>query len=220
MVNRTYEEVDTDTKAGEDFFSTPALETPPSVPEAHRAMITGVVPGAINDSWSKITVGLVSRDVPTIDQKFEILLPKAYTDSIGSGKAFDPKTLPANAQTSYRLGVANSDYTATLQVLVSNIAGTYPKSDGKTITVQDSIARAAGRDARELGLSRPTNYESYVEGLEKMLSGLEVIMLLREKGGDDPAFAHRLIAKEIVSADEYDRNPKRFKKYQLAWENS
>jgi hypothetical protein len=198
MVNNTYEDIETGTDL--DFFQTPELEVPPSQPEAHRATVTAVTSGTINDSWTKITVGLVSRDVPTVDQKFEILLPKGYTDSIGSGKAFDPKTLPANAQKSYSIGVANSDKNATLQELIK-------------------LAADAGRNPVELGLSRPTDFESYAEGLGKMLVGLEVIMLLREKGGEPP-FNHQLIAKRIVSADSYEKSPKLFKKYQLAWENS
>ena len=200
-----------------DFFSAPPLEVPPAVPEAHRALITGVEGKVINDSWVKVQINLVSQNVPTVEKSLEVLMPKAYADSIGSSSKFNPSTLPSNAQTSYRIGTANRDHTATLQTLVFNQAGSVVNSAGKQVIVKDSVARAAGRSFA--GISRPTSFEDYVTAINTMLQGLEVIMLLRERGGNDPAFSHQLNVKEIVSADAYDVNPKKFRGYQLAWED-
>lgn len=219
MIEDAYE-IEAATNEAESFFDAPAIEVPPAVPEAHRATVTSVEGKVINDNWVKVQVNIVSRDVPTVERSMEILIPKAYTDSFASGAKFDPTTLPSNAQTSYRIGTSNSDYTATLQTLVFNVAGARTNSAGKQITVKDSVARQCGRSLSDLGISKPRSFEDYVDAINKMLQGLEVIALLKERGGNDPAFSHRLEVKEILAADAYDTNPKKFRNYQLAWENA
>lgn len=195
----------------DDVFDTPAISVPASAPDAHRAVVTGVTLKRLNNEkeTAVISIALTSRDVPTLEQTLDIFVPKGYETGISEGAAFDPNTLPEEEgnkqQTSFRMGFANSEKTASLQRFVFN---------------PDSIARKAGRDPRELGLTRATTLEGYVDNISKMLTGVEVIFLRRERGGDDPAFKHQLQVRDLVPADEYENNPKRFKRYQLAWEQS
>lgn len=197
---------------GEDFFSTPEIAVPATPPDAHRAVVTSVTSKHLNNDKQTlvISVNLTSRDVPTIETSLDIFVPKMYEENIALGAKFDPSTLPAeqgnNQAFSYKLGIANSERTAALQRYVFN---------------PDSIARKAGRDPIDLGLIRnPQTVDEYVGNLNKMLEGVECIMLRRERGGDDPAFAHQLQVRDLVPADEAETNPKRFKKYVKAWENA
>lgn len=190
----------------DDFFDTPSIEVPKTPPDAHRATITAVTLKRLNNDkeTAVIVVGLLSRDVPTLETSLDVFVPKGYEENIALGSGFDPSTLPEEEgnkqQTSFRMGIANSDKTATMQRLYA-------------------IARGAGRDPNELGLERkPQTIDAYAENYNKLLQGLEVIFLRRERGGDDPAFSHQLQVRDVLPADEYERNQKRFKKYQLAWE--
>lgn len=200
----------------DDFFATPEIEVPPSPPEAHRAVITSVTLKRIEsrESWPVIEIGLQSRDVPTLEDKIGIFLPKTFVDGggIALGSKFDPSSLPevkggffAEEHTMYARSIANGDKSAKLQKYVFN---------------GDSLARKAGRDPVELGLVRnPQTAEDYVGNIAKMLTGVEVIMLRKERGGDDPAFKHQLQASDIIDADTAEVNPKRLKKFVLAWES-
>jgi hypothetical protein len=210
MIEETVDTVETN-----DFFDTPQLEVAATEPEAHRAVITAVTLNKISsrEDWPVIEINLTSRDVPTLEQRYSIFLPKAFDDTaVAAGRKFDPKSLPEDAngdfwskqQTMFTRNVANSDSTAALQKLVFNT---------------DSVARHAGKDPVQEGLVRPTTVEEYASNISKMLTGVECIMLLRERGGDDPAFKHQLQVKDILSADEAENNPKRLKKYTLKWEN-
>lgn len=201
-----HEEVET---ASDDFFSTPVIEVPKTQPDAHRAIINSVTLRKLNNDKQTaiISIALTSKDIPTLDQSYDIFIPKGFEEGVGLGSKFDPSTLPEEPgnkqQTSFRMGIANSDKTANLQKLVFN---------------PDSVARKAGRDPRELGLNpKPKDMFEYTDNISKMLTGLEVIFVRRERGGDDPAFAHQLQIRDLMSADEYELNPKRFKNYQLAW---
>ena len=194
----------------DSFFETPEIQVPRTPPDAHRAKITGVTLARLNNDkqTAVIEIGVVSQDVPTLEDKLSIFVPKGYEEGVSQGSRFDPTSLPEEEgnkqQSSYRYGFSNSDKTATMQLLVTNA---------------DSVARRAGRNPIELELKRnPATLEEYVENIGKMLTGLDVIMIRREKGGDDAAFAHRLVVKDILAADEYERNPKRFKRYVLAWD--
>ena len=195
--------------AGEDFFETPEISVPASPPDAHRAVVTSVTSKTLNNDkqTAVISINLTSRDVPTLETSLDIFVPKGYEESFGSGVKFSPADLPEEEgnkqQTSFRLGIANSDKTASLQRYVFN---------------PDSVARKSGRDPVELELVKnPSTFEEYVSNLNKMLQGVECIFLRRERGGDDPAFKHQLSVRDIVSSDEFETNPKRFRKYQLAW---
>lgn len=210
MATNAYNEVDDLTDTNDNFFDTPELAVPASEPQAHRAVITSVTLKTISthDDWPVIEIGVTSRDVPTFEDRLGIFIPADFDVALGS--KFDPSTLPegdgfwAQQQTMFRRNVANSEKTALLQQLVFN---------------KDSVAQRAGRDPRELGINpRPATLEEYTDNLNKMLQGVEVIIKLRERGGDDPAFKHQLQVKAIVSADDYELNPKAYKKYQLAWE--
>jgi hypothetical protein len=210
------EQVEDMTNEAVDFFAIQELDVPPSPPQAHRALITSVSATTLNNEKqsTKISINLVSRDVPTVERSLDIWIPKGYLEVIGS-PTFDPKTLPAdyfgkgdprnnNQQASFRMGFANKDKNATLQLLVFN---------------PNSIARSAGRDPVEVGVKavKPGDLDTYVENLNKMLEGVEVIMLLKERGGEPP-YNHTMEVKKILSADTDDpKNVKLFKGYQLAW---
>jgi hypothetical protein len=204
-------EVEQENEMTDSFFDTPAIEVPASPPDAHRAVITSVTTRHLNNDKQTaiISIGLTSRDVPTLETALDIFVPKGYEENIALGSKFDVSALPEvegdKQQTSFRLGIANSEKTAALQRYVFNT---------------NSIARRAGRDPIELGLNpRPKTLDEYVDNINKMLQGVEVIFLRRERGGDDPAFKHQLSVRDIVSSDEFETNPKRFRKYQLAWNN-
>lgn len=202
----------------QDFFSTPELTVPKTPPDAHRGVVTSVTSKILNNDkqTAVISVNLVSQNVPTLETSMDIFLPKMFEENIGAGSKFDVLSMPEEEgnkqQTNYRMGIANSDKTATLQLLVFN---------------KDSVARAANRDPVDLDLKKnPQNLDEYTENLNKMLQGVECIFLRRERGGDNPAFAHQLQVREILPADEFEKNPKRFKPYNeatkkgyvLAWE--
>ncbi len=194
----------------EDVFNLPTLDAPPSEPDAHRAVITGVTFGRVNNEkqTGMIEIGLVSRDVPTLDQKLTIWVSPALEPAV-LGQV-DPKTLAPNLQTSYRISFGDKSGRAQLQRFVFN---------------KDSIAAKAGRNASELGLKRATTIEEFASNINEMLQGLEVIMIRGERGGDNEAFKHNLEPKDILPGDEYETNQKRFTKkdgtprYRLAWES-
>lgn len=205
------EEVLDEQETGADFFETPVIAVPRTPPDAHRVVVTSVTSKHLNNDkqTAVISINVTSRDVPTLETSLDIFLPKVFEEGIALGSKFGVSTMPEEEgnkqQTSYRMGIANSDKTATLQRLVFN---------------PDSVARGAGRDPVALELKRnPQSLDEYTENLNKMLEGVEAIMLRRERGGDDVAFAHSLQVRDLLPADEFERNPKRFKKYVCAWDS-
>lgn len=209
----------------DDVFETPSIEVPATEPEVHQGVVTGVTLRRLNNEkqTSIISIGLVSKNVPTLEKSLDIFVPKLWEESIADLSHFKASDLPSekgnNQKFSYQSSIANSDRTARLQRYVFNRAGTATNSKGKEFQIQDSIARKAGRNPVELGLTAATDLETYTENLNKMLQGLDVLFTMRERGGDDPAFAHQLNVQDIFSADEYDLNPKKFKNYKPAWNN-
>lgn len=195
------------TGVSEDAFETPELVVPPTPADAHQGTITSVSLRHLENEKQTaiISIGLTSRNVP-LETSLDVFVPKGYEEN-GFEPGFNPKDLPEEEgnkqQTSYRMGFANSDKTATIQRLVTN---------------PDSIARKAGRDPLQLGITKPHSLEEYVANLEKMLVGVECIFLRRPRGGEDVAFKNQLQCKDIVDASEAELNPKRFKKYVRAWE--
>lgn len=195
-----YETAAVETGADDFFSSTPELIVPPSPPEAHRAVISSVTTTTLNNEKqsTKISINVVSRDVPTVERSLDIWVPKPYLEVIGS-KTFDPLVLPSNLQTSYRMSFANSDKKALLQTLVFN---------------PDSIARSAGRDPQELGVKtvKPGDLATYVENLNKLLAGLEVAIVMSERGGEPP-YNHSMEIRTILPIEAIETQPKRFLKY-------
>lgn len=207
--------------AGEDFFSTPEIEVPSSPPDAHRATVTSVTLKLIEsrENWPVVEIGLLSRDLPTLEDKIAVFIPKDFNDkAVALGKKFNPSTLPqatpsgqksanfwGDQQTMFQRNIANGDKSASLQQFVYN---------------PDSVARKAGKDPVAEGLVKPTTLEQYVENLAKMLVGVECIMTRKERGGDDPAFKHQMQAQRLYPSDYYETNPKAFRKLVLAWENN
>ncbi len=207
----------------DDVFDTPMLEVPATAPEVHRGTVTGVTLRRLNNEkqTSIISIGLVSRDVPTLEKSMDIFVPKLWEESIADLSGFKASELPSekgnNQKFSYQAGISNSDRTARLQRYVFNKETTATNSKGKEFQVKDSIARAAGRNPIELGLTKPTTLEEYTENVNKMLQGLDVLFTMKERGGDDPAFSHQLNVQDLFSPDEYELNPKKFKSYAPAW---
>ncbi len=201
----TQEMVDQVTTTNEDdIFYLPPLDAPKSDPDAHRAVITGVTFGRVNNEkqTGMIEIGLVSRDVPTLSQKLVIWVGKALEPAVLG--QIDPKTLPDNQQTSYRISFSDKSGRALMQRLAFN---------------PDSIAKKADRNAKELGLKRATTIEEYASNLDALLQGVEVIMLRNERGGNNPAYEHELEPKNIVPSDAYETRPKLFTGRVLAWES-
>ncbi len=207
----------------EDVFDTPVIEVPATPPEVHRGTVTAVTLRRLNNEkqTSIISIGLVSRDVPTLEKSLDIFVPKLWEESIADLSGFKASELPSekgnNQKFSYQSSIANSDRTARLQRYVFNRESTATNSKGKEFTIQDSIARKAGRNPIELGLTAATDLETYTENVNKMLQGLDVLFTMKERGGDDPAFSHQLNVQDIFSPDEYDTNPKKFRNYAPAW---
>lgn len=207
MTEDVLNEVLTGTEDAFDAFSTPELIVPPTPADAHQGQITSVTLRRLENEKQTaiISVGLSSRNVP-LETSLDIFVPKVYEEG-GFSAGFNPKDLPEEEgnkqQTSYRMGFANSDKTATIQRLVTN---------------PDSIARKAGRDPLQLGITKPHSLEEYVENLAKMLVGVDCIFLRRPRGGDEVAFKNQLRCADIISADEAELNPKRFRKYVCAWQ--
>lgn len=202
------------TEQFDDVFETPEFEVPATPPQVHHAQIVGVTCGhSHNKGTPFIEIGIVSTDVPTLDPRrtsLTIWLPKNWEEHIGDAE-FERSDL-------YIRNIANGDKTAALQRYVFNREGTATNSKGKEFQVKDSIARAAGRNPAELGLTKATDLESYTENINKMLQGLNVVITMRERGGDDPAFAHNLETRDMFSPEELELNPKKFKNYVPAWE--
>lgn len=195
------------TGVDDNVFSTPELTVPPTPADAHQGTITSVSLRHLENEkrTAIISIGLTSRNVP-LETSLDVFVPKWYEEN-GFEPGFNPKDLPEEEgnkqQTSYRMGFANSDKTATIQRLVTN---------------PDSIARKAGRDPLQLGITKPHSLEEYVANLEKMLVGVECIFLRRPRGGDEVAFKNQLRCADIIGADEFELNPKRLKRYVLAWQ--
>lgn len=207
-------------QGSDDVFETPEFAVPTTPPQIHNATITDVVCGhSQNKGTPFIEIQTVSKDVPTLDSRktsITIWLPKGWEDHIGEAK-FDRASLDEKERNSYIRNIANGDKTATLQRYVFNAEGVATNSKGKEFTVTGSIARKAGRNPAELGLKKATDLESYAANIRAMLQGVDVLVTLKERGGDDPAFQHQLEAKDMFSPDEYALNPKRFKNFAPAW---
>jgi len=198
-IDYSYEAAQAETGA-DDFFSVPELVVPPSPPEAHRAVITSVTTTTLNNEKqsTKISINLTSRDVPTVDRSLDIWVPKPYLAVIGS-PTFDPSTLERGQQISFKMSFSNSDKNALLQKLVFN---------------PDSLARQAGRDPIQLGLKKttPGDLGTFVENLNAMLQGLEVAVIMAERGGEPP-YNHTMEIRQILPLEEIETKPKKFEKY-------
>ena len=195
------------------------LDAPKTPPDAHRAVITGVTFRRVNNEkrTGMINIGLTSRDVPTLDQELTIWVPTAL-EAVLLGKA-KPSDLPENNQVSYRISISAKDGSAQLQRWA--FGATIADRNGNK-TFVPSIAQNAGRETSDLPMA--TTIEEFTANLNSLLQGLEVIMIRRERGGDDPRFSHNLEPSDIVASDEPETNPRRFFKkdgtprYVCQWE--
>jgi hypothetical protein len=184
----------------DDVFSTNPLPVPPAIPDAHRATITSVEAKHYDNDKETVSfvVNLRSLDIPTLDAKFEIFLPKLFAENI----KVDPNTLPdelGNKQrTVYRMHVASEDGRATMQKL-------------------RTLAELGGRTIHNVGIARrSTNIDEYAENHSKMLTGLEVVFYRAPDKSGDPVFSNRLRVKGILSFDVADK-PKQLRNYKKMW---
>jgi hypothetical protein len=185
----------------DDVFSTTPLPVPPAIPDAHRATITSVE--AKHYDNDKGTVSLVvhlrSLDIPTLDTKFEIFLPKLFAENI----KVDPNTLPDEEhnkqRTVYRMHIASVDGRATLQKL-------------------RELAHKAGRTIDNVGVTRPSsNIDEFAENHSKLLTGLEVVFFRApDKQDENSEFPSRLRVKGIADIDIASQ-PNKLKNYQKMW---
>ena len=185
----------------DDVFSTNPLPVPPAIPDAHRATITSVEAKHYDNDKGTVSlvVNLRSLDIPTLDTKFEIFLPKLFAENI----KVDPNTLPdelGNKQrTVYRMHVASEDGRATMQKL-------------------RKLAEEGGRTIHNVGIARPsTNIDEYAANHSKLLTGLEVVFFRApDKRDENSEFPSRLRVKGIADIDIVDK-PNKLKNYKKAW---
>lgn len=193
----------------DDVFATAELPVPPAIPDAHRATIEGVELKRYDNEKGTVSVvvNLRSLDVPTLETNYEVFLPKGFAENTDVNPTELPEEEGNKQQSSYRIGVSNSDGTASLQQL-------------------RALAKESGRTAAAVGITKKyTNIDEFADNHSKLLSGLEVVFFRRPDGGDDPRFKNRLKVKGIVSIAELN-NAKSFlykaKKgkanYSRAWE--
>lgn len=196
------EETMTAPVAGEDVFETSSLPNPPAIPDAHRATIESVTVKRFENEKGTVSIeiGLKSLDVPALETSVSIFLPKGFVEDIYVDASQLPEVEGNKQQSSFRIGVANSDNTATLQTL-------------------RKLAYEQGRTPAALGLTKPSDLDGFVSNHSALLVGLEVIMKRRADTGDDvdPRFKNKLKVRDIVSINEQN-NPKAFKKYVRAWD--
>lgn len=184
----------------DDVFATSELPVPPAIPDAHRATVEGVELKRYDNEKGTVSlvVALRSVDDPNLETNLEIFLPKGFVEDINVDAASLPEEEGNKQQSSYRIGVANSDGTATLQEL-------------------RALAKEQGRTAAQVGITKKAStIDEFADNHSKLLTGLEVIFLRRPDGGDDPRFKNRLRVKQVVSINEQNK-PKAFKKYRKAW---
>jgi hypothetical protein len=183
----------------DDIFAVNPLPVPPAIPDAHRGVINDVAAEHYDNAKGTVSfiVSLTSLDVPSLETKYEIFLPKMFAENI----KVDPNTLPdepGNKQrTVYRMHVASADGRATLQKL-------------------RKLAADAGRTAYGVGITQPAaNIDEYAENMSKLLTGLEVVFF--RSPDDNPDYANRLRVKGIMPIDTVYKT-KFLKKYQKAWQ--
>lgn len=184
----------------DDVFATSELPVPPAVPDAHQGVINGVTLETFESGSSAIKISLSSKNVPTLDTEMMVFLPKGFVEDIYVDAATLPEEEGNKQQTSYRIGVANSDKTAVLQQL-------------------RDIAYKAGRTPANLGLKRATTIEEFVDNHNQLLAGVECVFARRPDTGEgaDPRFKNVLRVRTIL-APEAAYNPKQLKKYVKMWE--
>ena len=200
-----------DAAAGsDDPFATSELPVPPAQPDAHRGRITGVTLETFESGSSAVKVSLQSTDVPTLETNMMVFLPRAFVEDIAVDATHLPEEEGNKQQTSFRIGVANSDGTATLQEL-------------RKLCKDEQGNWLPGRTPTELGLTKATDIASFVENHNKMLSGLDVIFYRKPDAGEgvDPRFKNQLRVRGIVAVSNAD-NPKFLKKgnYLKLWEQN
>ena len=191
-----------------DVFSTDLPVNPPTTPDAHRGEITGVSKEVFESGATAVKVALRSTDVPTLETEKLIFLPRGFVNDVNVTAADLPEEEGNKQQSSFRIAIANSDGTATLQQL-------------RMLCKDEAGNWLPGRSPAELGLTKHTDIDSFVENHNKMLSGLAVVFTRRpDNGADtDPRFKNRLRVSGIFNANSVD-NPKFLKKggYRKEWE--
>ena len=185
--------------ADADFFATSELPVPPAVPDVHLGTIEAVYLKPLeNEDWpAQFAIKLKSECDPSLEAEMDIVLPAAFYNNV----QVDASTMAENAQTSYRIGIANSDGTATLQEL-------------------RKLAKELGRNGQTVeGLTKnPATIEEFVQNHALLLGGLEIAFYRKADANGDPRFKNQLRVKGIVSRT-YAASPKAFKKgYTKCWE--
>ena len=185
-----------------DALDTAELPAPVREPDAHRGVINGVSVQTFDSGSTAIKIALVSQDDASVEENYMIFPPAAFVENI----AVDPNSLSdvppegkkQSAKQRYAQVVANSDKSAELQQL-------------------RGLAYKAGRSLQ--GVSKPTNFEEFVELFNSLLSGVAVIFTRTpDNSSDDPAFRGRLKVNRIMDIETMNK-PKALKKYAKKWES-
>lgn len=188
-----------ETTGATDVLDTPELKVPPQSPQAHQGEITGVTIFEADSGSVAIEIGLTSLNTGSEDT-FRLFVPTDFVDNIGVNPSELPSEDGNNQLQQYRIGISNTDKDATLQIL-------------------RRIALAQGRGAVLEGVARPTNFEGYVNLLNELLSGTQLIYVKApDKKNDDPRFRKFLRVTGRFHDPADAENPKMFKRAQKMWE--
>lgn len=175
------------------------LTLPPPEPDAHRAAIVSVTSEVYETGTTSLNFALTSLD-GGFAEEYKIFLPNAFVEDIN----VDPTTLsdvpvPGKKQSPrqrYAQVVHNSDNRSELDLLFA-------------------IAAEQGRNTD--GMERPKTFEDFVNTVNTLFNGLEVIFLRNVEESEQ--YGDRLKVRKLVSPT-LAHNPKALKKYKKAWENN
>lgn len=180
----------------DDVFFTGSIPVPPAESDAHLGTIESVSKNVFDSGATCIEIALKASDVPGLDTQKRLFMPKNFVADINCDKASLPESEGNNQKFQYRTSIANDDGTAEIQELLK-------------------IAKDNGRTPAALGLTKATDFDTYVANLSAMLTGLEVVFVRRAGKGE---FKNRLEVRRIYGRSVLDNPGKKFKGVRLGWE--
>jgi len=217
---------------GSLFPDTPAPDRPVPAPQAHRARITGVTAETSKEGETRFLKVSYQSLETAADDSLMIFPPQAYVDNpLIDASALSTET-PVNPNTgrnqmSDRQKYANSVRNSGKVAKEGSIIGhsTLP-SDGTALG--DGTIETIARFAKEQGhtvstATTPRTFDQLAAYLNQLVTGTEVVALLRPQGGDGE-FADRLRTQRFVSQEFAENvlktyNPQNGRGYRRLWMN-
>lgn len=182
----------------DDIFETGSLPKPAAKPDAHEAVINGVTTVTFDSGATCVQLELSSQNVP-LDFNKRYFVPKDFVADIYCDKASLPSEDKNNQLGSYVRTIQNDKGDADFQKL-------------------RAIAANQGITSADRGLTKPATFADYVENMNKLLSGLRVIVV-RRPGKDD--YADRLEVAAVYGPEVKDEPGKKFRGVdRLMWEQN